>query len=95
MTNPLPPDQIERYEHLGTLFPIPVLTDSEVRFYRSALEEFETMSGGTLKRFDSVHLFFQWAYRLATHARRGGRRRVDPWRRHPHRWNSRFLQISP
>ncbi len=25
------------------------------------------MSGGTLKRFDSVHLFFRWAYRLATH----------------------------
>ena len=67
MRKPLPADQIERYERLGALFPIPVLTDSEVRFYRLALEELETMSGGTNKRFDNAHLFFPWAYRLATH----------------------------
>jgi non-haem Fe2+, alpha-ketoglutarate-dependent halogenase len=63
----LPADQIERYGRQGALFPIPVLTDMEVRFYRSALEEFETMSGGTLKRFGNAHLFLPWAYRLATH----------------------------
>ena len=67
MRKSLPADQIERYERLGVLFPIPVLTDPELRFYRSALKELETMSGGTLKRFDNAHLFFRWAYRLATH----------------------------
>ncbi len=66
MTHPLDAAEIDRYRRTGVLFPIPVLTDAEVRHYRSALEEVEALNGGTLKRLDAAHLFFPWAYRLAT-----------------------------
>lgn len=66
MRRPLDAREVERYSRMGALFPIPVLTDAEVRHYRSALEELEAVVGGTLKRLDAAHLFFPWAYRLAT-----------------------------
>lgn len=59
--------EIDRYRRMGAVFPIPVLDVDEVRRYRSALEEVEALNGGTLKRLDAAHLFFPWAYRLATH----------------------------
>jgi ectoine hydroxylase-related dioxygenase (phytanoyl-CoA dioxygenase family) len=67
MKKPLHLDQVERYSRQGVLFPIPVLTDAEVRGCRTALEQLEALHGGTLKRLDNAHLFFRWAYRLATH----------------------------
>src|SRR5262245_55957021 len=58
----------ERYERDGLVFPIPVLSQAEVREYRSALDSIAAHCGeGSLKRFDNLHLFFPWAYRLATH----------------------------
>jgi hypothetical protein len=51
----------------GVVFPIPVLTDAEVRCCRSTLEELDVLNGDTLKRLDNMQLFFRWAYRLATH----------------------------
>ena len=61
-------DQVARYERRdGVLFPIPVLTADEVLGFRSALDEVEARNGGVLKRLDNSHLFFRWAYRLATH----------------------------
>jgi non-heme Fe2+,alpha-ketoglutarate-dependent halogenase len=66
MRRPLDSREVERYNRLGALFPIPVLTDAEVKDYRSALEELEALNGGPLKRLDAAHLFFTWAYRLAT-----------------------------
>jgi chlorinating enzyme len=63
----LQPSQVEQYERDGVLFPIPVLSPAEVAAYRSNLEELETLQGGTIKRLDHAHLFFQWAHRLATH----------------------------
>jgi hypothetical protein len=67
LRHPLDALQIERYRRMGVLFPIAVLGESEARHYRSALEEVESLNGGTLKRLDAAHLFFPWAYRLATH----------------------------
>lgn len=56
-----------RYERDGVVFPIAVLALEEVAGYRSALDSIATLCGeGALKRFDSLHLFFPWAYRLAT-----------------------------
>ena len=57
-----------RYEQDGIAFPISVLSADEVFQYRSALDSIAARSGvGNLKRFDNLHLFFPWAYRLATH----------------------------
>ena len=59
---------LERYERDGIVFPVPVLSASEVARYRAALESIAELCGeGSLKRFDNLHLYFPWAYRLATH----------------------------
>jgi non-haem Fe2+, alpha-ketoglutarate-dependent halogenase len=63
----LRPDQVVRYRCQGMLFPVPVLAEAEVAAYRSSLEELARLQGSALKRFDQAHLFFPWAYRLATH----------------------------
>ena len=56
-----------RYEQDGIVFPIPVLSVDEVSQYRGALDSVAARCGpGSLKRFDNLHLFFPWAYRLAT-----------------------------
>jgi len=58
----------ESYERDGVVFPISVLSAAEVTQYRDALESIAALCGeGSLKRFDNLHLFFPWAYKLATH----------------------------
>lgn len=58
---------VERYARDGIVFPIPVLSNTEVTEYRNALESVALMCGeGYRRRFDNLHLFFPWAYRLAT-----------------------------
>ena len=49
------------------MFPIPVLMPEEVVCYRNALDAIIAHCGES-KRFDNLHLFFPWAYRLATHS---------------------------
>jgi ectoine hydroxylase-related dioxygenase (phytanoyl-CoA dioxygenase family) len=56
----------ERYESDGVVFPIRVLAPEEVADYRHALDSIAAVCGES-KRFDNLHLFFPWAYRLATH----------------------------
>lgn len=68
MIGTLSSEVLERYERDGIVFPIPLLEQSEVAQYRNALESIATLCAeGSLKRFDNLHLFFPWAYRLATH----------------------------
>jgi ectoine hydroxylase-related dioxygenase (phytanoyl-CoA dioxygenase family) len=67
MSRILEPAAIAAYENDGVLFPIPVLSESEVLKFRSALEAVEAHLGGKLKRMDWTHLFFRWAYDLAIH----------------------------
>ena len=63
----LPTEMLDRYERDGIVFPVPVLSPSEVERYRDALESIAEFCGeGSLKRFDNLHLYFPWAYRLAT-----------------------------
>jgi ectoine hydroxylase-related dioxygenase (phytanoyl-CoA dioxygenase family) len=50
----------------GIVFPIPVLSQAEVADYRNGLDAIIALCGES-KRFDNLHLFFPWAYRLATH----------------------------
>jgi non-haem Fe2+, alpha-ketoglutarate-dependent halogenase len=59
--------QLALYEQDGCLCPIRALPSSEAAVFRRALEEQESYMGGALKRMDNSHLFFRWAYDLATH----------------------------
>ena len=62
-------DQLPQYEQEGFLYPIPLLSPEEARYYRTQIETLESALGGEIKRFDFPHLFFDWAYELATHPR--------------------------
>jgi ectoine hydroxylase-related dioxygenase (phytanoyl-CoA dioxygenase family) len=58
---------VERYGSEGILFPVRVLSAKEAAMYRDALESVAASCGeGHRRRFDNLHLFFPWAYRLAT-----------------------------
>ena len=59
---------VDRYGREGILFPIGVLSEVEVEQYRDALESVAASccGEGYQRRFDNLHLFFAWAYRLAT-----------------------------
>lgn len=49
------------------MFPVRVLSVTEAARYRDALESVASQCGeGYRRRFDNLHLFFPWAYRLAT-----------------------------
>ncbi|MBC8031796.1 MAG: phytanoyl-CoA dioxygenase family protein [Pyrinomonadaceae bacterium] len=59
--------QFDQYQGDGIVFPIKVFSAGEVSFFRSALESTAADCGdASLKRFDGLHLFFDWAYRLVT-----------------------------
>ena len=59
-------EQIERYQRDGILFPIPVLPPAEVARFRAAFEELEARLGERPRPIGLCHLFFGWAYELAT-----------------------------
>jgi non-haem Fe2+, alpha-ketoglutarate-dependent halogenase len=59
---------VDQYGREGIVFPIPVLSGAEVARNRDALEAVAAScrGNGYRRRFDNLHLFFPWAYRLAT-----------------------------
>jgi non-heme Fe2+,alpha-ketoglutarate-dependent halogenase len=60
--------QLRQYDADGIVFPVKVFSLDEVARFRIALESIaDDGAGGRLKRFDSLHLFFDWAHRMATH----------------------------
>lgn len=68
MTTRLSRQQLNQYDRDGIVFPVKVFSADEVSLFRGALESIADNCGeGSLKRFDSLHLFFDWAHRLATH----------------------------
>ncbi len=60
-----------RYEQDGIVFPIPVLSPGEVRYFRAACDELEMQLGGRPRTVEvrQMHLHFPWAHALATHPR--------------------------
>ena len=60
------PESVERYTKDGLLFPIRVLPAVEAVRYRDELEEVARAVGEKRRRFDNLHLYFPWAYRLAS-----------------------------
>ncbi len=63
----LSPEQVERYERDGALFPVPVLAPEEVARFRAGFEELEASLGGRPRPIGLSHLFFRWAWELAIH----------------------------
>lgn len=59
--------QAARYERQGIVFPIPVLAAAEVARFRAAFEELAALLGAPPRPIPVPHLFFRWAYELATH----------------------------
>ena len=59
-------DQIEAYRRDGFVFPIEILSRAEADGFRGAVESLTKYSP---KRFDRLHLFFDWAYQVVTHER--------------------------
>jgi non-haem Fe2+, alpha-ketoglutarate-dependent halogenase len=66
MTRALNLERIEQYERDGVVFPIRVISESDAADYRLLFEKLEPLADGLIKRLDNAHLFFPWAYRLAT-----------------------------
>lgn len=65
----LTPDQVDRFNRDGFLFPIRVMSTEDAQDYRARLEAHERRMGGPLEsnRRHKVHLLFRWAYELVTH----------------------------
>ncbi|HEY0144316.1 MAG TPA: phytanoyl-CoA dioxygenase family protein [Thermoanaerobaculia bacterium] len=57
------------FDRDGVSFPIPVLTPDELATVRAHYAQLVAAYDGDLKRFDRSHLFFDWAWDLATHPR--------------------------
>lgn len=68
MSASLSPGAVERYQNDGILFPVPLLSAAEVVEYGNALESVAAICGeGYRRRYDNLHQYFPWAYRLTTH----------------------------
>jgi ectoine hydroxylase-related dioxygenase (phytanoyl-CoA dioxygenase family) len=64
------PEQIEAYRRDGFVFPIEILSRAEVEGFRSEFESLiERSREYSPKRFDRLHVYFDWAYQIVTHER--------------------------
>ena len=63
--------EVAAFRRDGFHFPVPVLTDAEVRRFRGALEAYEAATGGPISgnARHKVHLLFTWAAELVRHPR--------------------------
>jgi chlorinating enzyme len=62
--------QSEAYRRDGFVFPIEILSRAEVEGFRSAFESLiERSLEFSPKRFDRLHVYFDWAYQIVTHER--------------------------
>ena len=64
-------EQLDRYDDLGILFPLPVMSAEEATGYLEHANAIETALGGNCKpvELSQMHLHYQWAYDLITHPR--------------------------
>lgn len=68
MTAILSEQQLYEYDRDGIVFPVRVFSNEEATRFRNALDSIADRCGeGSMRRFERLHLFFDWAYRLVTH----------------------------
>lgn len=68
MKSRLSNQQLQDYHRDGFLFPIDVFSVAEVATFRNAFETLmESSRDFSPRRFDRLHLFFDWAHQVVTH----------------------------
>jgi phytanoyl-CoA dioxygenase PhyH len=65
----LSPSQIESYDRDGFLCPLTVLPPADLSRFQAGFAELEAELGQEVRRMGQPHLYFPWAYDLATHPR--------------------------
>ena len=65
--NSVPEEQLGCYKRDGVVFPIRVLTPGELTEFRAGFDEVEARVLGRFHYAPFSHLYFRWAYDLATH----------------------------
>lgn len=61
--------QIDAYEREGIVYPVAVLSEFRAQRYRIEFEKFETAVGRPFRYAAMLHLYFRWAFQLATEAK--------------------------
>ena len=78
MTHSLASESVKHYEREGYVYPVRVLGDDEVKYYRERYEEFEDRLGRRLRDslprerrpfFQETHTVLPWVFDLASHPR--------------------------
>jgi ectoine hydroxylase-related dioxygenase (phytanoyl-CoA dioxygenase family) len=59
--------KLANYGRDGIVFPLPVLTPTEVERFAAGFARLSEAFSFSQKRFDQTHLYFTWAYELACH----------------------------
>jgi hypothetical protein len=62
----LGPEQVQRYEENGIVFPVPVVLPNELQRFQEGFQELELRGGGMQKYTAFPHLYFPWVWELAT-----------------------------
>ncbi|PYI93664.1 MAG: hypothetical protein DME97_05245 [Verrucomicrobia bacterium] len=62
----LGPEQVQRYEENGIVFPVPVVLPNELQRFQEGFRELELRGGGAQKYTAFPHLYFPWVWELAT-----------------------------
>ena len=62
-------NQIKDYERDGIVYPIEVLPAFRTQGYRTEFEKFETAVGRPFRYAAMLHLYFRWAFELASEAK--------------------------
>jgi non-heme Fe2+,alpha-ketoglutarate-dependent halogenase len=62
----LGPEQVQRYEENGIVFPVPVVLPNELQRFQEGFQELELRGGGVQKYTAFPHLYFPWVWELAT-----------------------------
>jgi non-haem Fe2+, alpha-ketoglutarate-dependent halogenase len=66
MNRVLSAEQVQQYETTGVVFPISAVSSTELNYFRDAFNRIEALAGGQQKYTAQPHLFFAWAWELAT-----------------------------
>ena len=62
----LGPERVRRYKEEGVVFPVPIVPPPDLKRCQEGFRELEHRAGGTQKYTAFPHLFFPWAWELAT-----------------------------
>jgi non-haem Fe2+, alpha-ketoglutarate-dependent halogenase len=62
----LTPEEVRRFEEEGIIFPVPLVPPGEVNRFQEGFRDLEVRGGGVQKYTVLPHMFFPWAWELAS-----------------------------